>query len=387
MSESSSGQPSETPTTPSGAIPAKDPAPFELSQEPVTPEGEEKPGGTPAPPAPAYEHLGELPATYGTQSVYLVAYDPRQLFVYWDVDWTTGPNTPYALHLCREDGSLEQQADIVASEAGRYLPAGIPGGTYYVELGKYGRDGRWQVVATSGHATLPPAGLADNAEPQFATLPFHLTFQRLMELIHEAMGHGADLSAALSRLQHGDEAGLAAIAGTLSDLGPGPIHTLETLLGQRFEVGSSEDVSSPAGGSAAPLLHRDRHDVLAAGAFGSEGLSSGRGLSGGFSSGSFAADLGGGSEALSSRVFAGRPGGSESLAAYAAGLSSETLSSFGSGSGVWHLAAGTESSGSGFGGPDARERADLLLKSLEHHLGMFGGLFSDLSSGSGSGGR
>ena len=420
--------------------------PFALSQEPVTPEGERE-SGAPTPPAPAYEHLGDLPPTYGTQSVYLVAYDPQQLFVYWDVDWTVGPNTPYTLHVCRADGSMEQQVDIMAAEAGRYLPVQVPGGTYFVELGKYGRDGRWQVVATSTRATVPPAGLAGETEPSFATLPFHLSFQRLMELIHDAVHHGENLTAALARLQHGDQPGLSAIAGRLSELGPEPLQTLETLLGQKFEVSSVGDTSSPTGGGegAGQPLHRDRHDVLSASAFSSESpssanLSSGggfgssseiggaRGLgglggsealsSGAFSSGAFGGlGLGAGGENLSSGglssgalgglglggenlssggfssgVLSGAPGGgSETLAAYAAGLSSESLSSFGGGSELWHLASGTSSSGSGgFGGSwgemSPHERTEVLLRALESHLGMLGGLFSDLSSGSRSGG-
>ena len=398
-------------------------APFELSQEPVTPEGEAMPGSVPATPAPAYEHLGELPATYHTQSVYLVAYDPKQLFAYWDVDWTGGPATPYALHVCRADGSLEQKTEIAAAEAGKYLPVHVPGGTYFVELGRHGRDGGWQVIATSNNVTMPPAGLAGESEPKFATLPFHLSFQRLLELIHETMGHGEDLTAALARLQRADGSGLDMLVGTLSRLGPEPLQTLESLLGQKFHVSSgSEDQSSPAGGH----LPRDRHDVLAAGAFASEGLSSanlssgqafgssggtlgggsetlssggfssgalvgGAGLgiggenlsSGGFSSGALAGGLGVGlggenlsSGGLSSGILGGLGGGSETLAAYVAGLSSESLSSFGMSSGSGGFGGG--------GGSDlpAAERAAQLLRVLESQLGMLGELFS----GSGSGG-
>ena len=374
--------------------------PFEISQEPVTPEGETAPGSLSDAPAPAYEHLGELPATYNTQSVYLVAYDPKQLFAYWDVDWTGGPATPYALHVCRADGSLEQKAEIAAAEAGKYLPVQSPGGTYFVELGRYGRDGGWQVIATSTNVTMPPAGLAGETEPKFATLPFHLSFQRLLELIQETMGTGEDLTAALARLQRADRSGLDILVGTLSRLGPEPLQTLEALLGQKFHVSSgTEELSSPGGGH----LHRDRHDVLAAGAFSSEGLSSadlgsrqgfgpssellGGGSetlsSGGFSSGVPAGGLGlraVGGENLSSGGFSSGilgvlGGGSETLAAYVAGLSSESLSSFGGSSG---------SGGFGGGGSDlpAEERAALLLKALEGQLGMLGGLFS----GSGSGG-
>ena len=408
MSESQPGQPSDTSATDSDPsladsanrgmedLTRSETAPFELSQEPVTPEGEIAPGSLPATPAPAYEHLGELPATYHTQSVYLVAYDPKQLFAYWDVDWTGAPATPYALHVCRADGSLEQEAEIAAAEAGKYLPVRSPGGTYFVELGRHGRDGSWQVIATSTNVTMPPAGLAGETEPKFATLPFHLSFQRLLELIQETMGTGEDLTAALARLQRADRSGLDQLVGTLSRLGPEPLQTLEALLGQKFDVSSAGgDLASPAGGH----LHRDRHDVLAAGAFSSEGLSSadlgsrqgfgsaslerlGGGsetlASGGFSSGAPAGGIGGenlSSGGFSSGILGVLGGGSETLAAYAAGLSSESLSSFG----------GSSGSG-GFGGGEshlpAEERAAQLLRVLEGQLGMLGGLFS----GSGSGG-
>ena len=398
MSESLSGQPSDgavgsdVPAAASAARGSGD-APFALSQEPVTPEGEAAPGSVPTTPAPAYEHLGELPATYHTQSVYLVAYDPKQLFAYWDVDWTGGPATPYALHVCRVDGSLERQAEIAAAEAGKYLPVENPGGTYFVELGRYERDGRWQVIATSGRVTMPPAGLAGETEPRFATLPFHLSFQRLLELIQETMGQDEDLTAALARLQRADRSGLNGLVNTLARLGPEPLHTLESLLGQKFEVASGGDSSLPGGEN----LPRDRHDVLAAAAFSSEGLSSvslggGPGfggsselsaggsasLSGGFTAGALLG--GGGSETLASGSFSsgvpgGLGGGSEALAAFVAGLSSESLSSFGVSSG---------SGGFGGGGSDlhAEEQAAHFFEVLERQLGILGGA----SGSSGSGG-
>src|SRR5687768_13403306 len=41
--------------------------------------------------APAYEDLGELPATYHEDLLFLIARDPRTLFAYWDFDWTKVP--------------------------------------------------------------------------------------------------------------------------------------------------------------------------------------------------------------------------------------------------------------------------------------------------------
>ncbi len=144
----------------------------------------------------------------------------------------------------------------------------MPGGTYFVELGTRGRDGSWQPVAHSGRVTMPPEGLAGETEPKFATLPFHLSFQRLLELIQGAMGHGEDLTAALARLQHGDRAGMQTIAGalTLNGLGSDQLHTLELLLGHKFSVefrgrhGRAGFVARPARGVA-------RRERSAAGGF------------------------------------------------------------------------------------------------------------------------
>ena len=352
--------------------------PFELSQEPVTPEG---PHDEPPTHAPAYEHLGELPASYGTQSVYLVAYDPKQLFTYWDVDWAGAPTARYGLRVCRADGQLEAQLEISAADAGRYIPIQQPGGTYYIEMGTRARDGAWQPAAHSPLVTMPPEGLSGEMEPKFATLPFHLSFQRLLELIQNAMGTDEDLTSALSRLQASKQPQVAALLGSLGHLSGEQLQTLETLLGKHLDV---EGGASPTGGSETHFL-RDRHEVaplaalgseerlagaggsenLASGGFGSEGLSSGSlaGLS--FAAGAPAGGGTSGSEALS----AGLPG---------LGLSSENLASGGFGSEAWRL-AGVFQPGGGSDQFDA-ERAALFEQALKDNLDVLGSLFSAFGS-------
>lgn len=382
-------------------------APFLLSQETVTdpdadPSGDGAPGAD-VPPAPAYEHLGELPSTYGTQSVYLVAYDPRRLFVYWDVDWSVTPGAAYGLHVCRADGEMETEISINLTDAGHYVPASVPGGTYFVELGTRGRDGSWHPVAHSGRVTMPPEGLAGETEPEFATLPFHLSFQRLLELIQGAMGHGENLTAALARLQHGDQTGMQSIAGALDGLGNERLHTLETLLGHKFSVNSVGDTDTGN-------LLRDRPEALGVGAFGSEGLSSGvlaksaggsenlssgvltRGAGGSesLSSAGLIGPVGGmGSETLSSGAF----GGDTTLRAFAAGMNSETLSSFmgpggGGGSEAWRLAGAVGPGGGSSSDLAVSERSPDLQRAIEHNLRVLGAFFSavnaGLSGGSGS---
>ena len=361
--------------------------PFELSQEPVTPEG---PHHAPSVHAPAYEHLGELPVSYGTQSVYLVAYDPKQLFAYWDVDWTGAPAARYGLRICRADGQLETQLDISAADAGRYIPIQQPGGTYYVEMGTRARDGAWQPTAHSPRVTMPPDGLSGELEPKFATLPFHLSFQRLLELIQNAMGTGEGLTAALSRLQGSQPGQVAALLGSLSSLSGEQLQTLETLFGQHLGV---EGGASPTGGSEAHFL-RDRHEAapaagggsenLSSRAFGSEQLSSGGFNSESRSMGSMVGtslvpgSLAGGSETLSSGALAG---GSETLSSglLGLGLSSENLSSGGFGSEAWRMAGVVHPPRGGSDAFDAG-RAALFQQALVDNLDVLGSLFSAFGS-------
>ena len=388
MSESQPGQPafSSSPDDDAQERERVSAAPFLLSQDPVTePDtvaGEVSESAVAS--APAYEHLGELPDTYGTQSVYLVAYDPRQLFAYWDVDWSAARGAAFVLRVCRADGEVESEQPITVADAGRYLPATAPGGTYFVELGTRGRDGAWNPVATSSRVTMPPEGLAGEDEPKFATLPFHLSFQRLLELIQGAMGNKEDLTAALARLQRGDRAGMQTISSSLEGVDSEQLHTLENLLGHQFSVHSVGDTNSDG-------LLRDRAMALGAGALGSEGLSSGTLARGGggseglSSAGMFGPRHGGGSEGLSSGGF----GRDMTLAAFVAGMNSETLASFagpghGGGSEAWRLAKVV---GPG-GGSDlaASERTGDLRRAVEHHIGLLGALFSAVHPGTSGGG-
>jgi hypothetical protein len=328
------------------------PPAFAVSQDPLLPGAGEASDGSYSP-APAYEHLGDLPPTYGSQSVYLVAYDPRQLFVYWDIDPGNASQASYGLRVCRADGEVETEVAINVREAGRYLATSVPGGTYYVELGTTGRAGRWRPLGFSGQVTLPPAGLAGEVEPKFATLPFHLSFQRLLELIQDAMGQGEGLTAALARLQAGDRRGIESLAQTLESLSQEQLQTLERLLGQ--QVGAQSGTVTSFGGAAESA-------ALASAGGGSETLSSGGFGSGGASSETFgsetlAAGAAGGSEVISSAAFssevsAARAFGSELSGAQAFGSELSGAQAFGSelsavrafGSSAW-LAAAASSGG------------------------------------------
>jgi hypothetical protein len=186
---------------------------FQLSQEPLgdpplpdpaahkyEPAREEIPA---APSAPAYEDLGELPQSYGSNTLFLIARDPHWLFAYWDVDWTPFPakDGKFYLKLCKAGGAEEMTTEIHPEARNWYLPVKESGVSYYAELGFHTASGEWSSIATSNTADAPEDKFSESSEADFATVPIHLTFQRLVEMVRGQMREGESLITALARLQ------------------------------------------------------------------------------------------------------------------------------------------------------------------------------------------
>lgn len=174
---------------------------FEVSKEPVTSLADfiQEP--------PAYEDLGELPVTYYEDTLFLTARDPRWLFAYWDFDWARFPldafrgGVPqYFLKLITQAGAEESVTEIKPEARNWYLPANHPNTSYYAEIGFYGPSGAWNKLVASPLTTTPGEALAPEAEAEFATVPAHLTFERLLEMVKEHMAEGESLISALSRI-------------------------------------------------------------------------------------------------------------------------------------------------------------------------------------------
>lgn len=173
---------------------------FQVSQEPVS---------GPRPATPAYEDLGQLPTTYHEETLFLTARDPRWLFCYWDFDWSRYPaaNMRYGyaqffLKVLRTSGR-EQETLVEINPAARnwYVPVSQPDTDYSAEIGFFDQDNTWRPVVRSGVAHTPPDALApEPAAPDFATVPLHLTFERLLELVEARMQEGESLIAALSKV-------------------------------------------------------------------------------------------------------------------------------------------------------------------------------------------
>src|SRR5690348_8024434 len=147
----------------------------------------------------------ELPRVYGAPLLLAIARDPQTLFVYWNVDWSsifenTAPvDRQVHLRVSRSDGTevLTQAVEPLAGNC--YLTVTDPHGNYRVEIGYFQPEAVWHSVATSDQVTMPAERVTGSGELDLATIPFHLSFQRLIDSFRGSNPNA--LSELVSRLQ------------------------------------------------------------------------------------------------------------------------------------------------------------------------------------------
>ena len=141
-------------------------------------------------------------------TLFLIARDPRWLFSYWDFDWAKYPAASmrygyaqFFLKISRETGQQETMVEINPEARNWYVPVNHPDTTYVAEIGYFDQEGAWRAVVKSAPAHTPADGLApESQDVDFATVPAHLSFERLLDLVQERMSEGETLIAALARV-------------------------------------------------------------------------------------------------------------------------------------------------------------------------------------------
>jgi hypothetical protein len=147
----------------------------------------------------------ELPRVYGAPLLFAAARDPRTLFVYWNVDWSsifenTAPvDRQVHLRVSRGNGSEELNQGVEPMAGNCYLSVSEPNGNYRVEIGYFQPEAVWHSVATSDQVTMPAERVTGSDDVDIATIPFHLSFQRLIDLSRDSNTNA--LSEIVSRLQ------------------------------------------------------------------------------------------------------------------------------------------------------------------------------------------
>lgn len=157
-----------------------------------------------------FDHLGELPDSYDTGSLFLVARDPHWLFAYWDYSWHKlaefrgrASDQTVRLHIYRVDGDHSQlQQDIVLHPDSKnwFIHVGQSKSHFRAELGYY-TNGGFHVVGRSSTVKTPSDDLSGDTSARFATLPFHIKFHELVEYVKAHFRAGDELMDVLYRLQ------------------------------------------------------------------------------------------------------------------------------------------------------------------------------------------
>jgi hypothetical protein len=147
-----------------------------------------------------------LPASYGRDLLYVIARDPKSLFLYWDLNWTPlfaqAGLSPRQVHLrvYREDGSIERTQEINPFRGHCYVDVEAAGTGYYCELGCLEGD-VWTSLVRSGTAATPEASMSEDLSEDFATLPMHLSFQRLIDIFQATKTERTTLANSMAELQ------------------------------------------------------------------------------------------------------------------------------------------------------------------------------------------
>lgn len=138
--------------------------------------------------------------------LYAIARDPQTLFIYWEVQWPRlfehAQLSARTVHLrvFREDGSVDATQEVNPFAGYAYVSVTSPGAHLYCELGCF--DGEsWRALLRSGKTMTPESRVSDDLSAQFATLPMHLSFQRMLETIGPESAERATLARSVGEMQ------------------------------------------------------------------------------------------------------------------------------------------------------------------------------------------
>lgn len=173
---------------------------FRISPEPLV-------AAVPEPPKEDGSGVAELPRSYGTDMLCLMARDPHTLFAYWDVNWDAAfrdqKPTDRKVHLrvFSAAGSEHVATEIEPLETYCSVSVAHSDVVYTGEIGWYRSAGEWISIATSAAVTTPREESGAPSAVEFATIPFHLNFQRMIDLLQVPKAESGPLTARLTDLQ------------------------------------------------------------------------------------------------------------------------------------------------------------------------------------------
>ena len=146
-----------------------------------------------------------LPRAYGPPILFGIARDSRCIFTGWNIDWLSvfekamPVDRQVRLRVYRADG-LEEKSMAVEPMAGmHYVTMSEPHGSYRLDIGYYQPADVWHSVAMSNEIAMPPNAATETVDVDLVTIPFHLSFQQLVDLLRPA--NDTELATVISQFQ------------------------------------------------------------------------------------------------------------------------------------------------------------------------------------------
>src|SRR5437870_2069739 len=153
-------------------------------------------------PRPDVEELTGLPVHFGEPLLVAIARDPRTLFVCWSVDWPSafvkGLPADRCAHVRIRQNGNEKTVAVEPMSGSCAIEELEPGEIYSVELGYYAPPETWNRVVIGNEVMMPFVSESDEMI-DVATVPFHLAFQRILDVFRRS--NGDDLAKALAQFQ------------------------------------------------------------------------------------------------------------------------------------------------------------------------------------------
>jgi hypothetical protein len=158
---------------------------FKICREPMVRLAEDGP----LPDVPDRVALTRVP---GQPFLFAIARDARTIFASWNIDWRSvfekamPADRQVHLRVIGGDGVIETRVAVEPMSGMHYLTISGFHDSYHVEIGYFQPFDTWHSVAMSDEVEMPPQGSVELADVDLVTIPFHLSFQQLMNLFGAA---------------------------------------------------------------------------------------------------------------------------------------------------------------------------------------------------------
>jgi hypothetical protein len=125
---------------------------------------------------------------HGPPRLLAIARDPWTIFSYWNIDWpaifkNAAPvDRQVHLRVHSADGLEEKEAAVEPMAGMHYLTMSQRHRACRIEIGYYQPADVWNSVGTSNEIMMSSAEISESEHVDLATIPFHLSFQQLVDL-------------------------------------------------------------------------------------------------------------------------------------------------------------------------------------------------------------